>query len=731
MSSRSFSRTASGASLLDGGSTTHPKAAHGFSKQGSREFSSGLQVSMRDPIKEITVITSESSQALSGRDSMHEWTSSQEGSRENIFGNSTLTSNRDSSHRDHLALPMNAGAFARTPSATPRSPRGPRNGTAFGLSSDELRRVPPRALSFSLSAAIGTPMSEWIVPVSEEPDIPAIAPINHVENHPSGTRFVLLHGGAGVFRYPSGSPCVVMSVCHLGVSAAIWEDAPSPALLATYNPATMLTCYHPNATCRFSSNATGYSMFDLDGTETTAEWDSARTLALQLAPDVRVRSVGRAELELVLAFRALPARILLTARPPTVAAPAPAARPTSQPATPSLVRASFSVTPIASTTIFVAATATPSALPPSLPLPAIAAPAAPAPLTAPPTPAASAHHTSTAQAHTGPRESASGPAGSGGDATLVFDPGTASLLLPVDDPLLDRIRSRASTLVELINKEIVIESSVMVVYVPTPVLTQLFTPTHPPTHPPIHPPTHTPPTTKPSPHPHALAPTHTCMHAEPSLPLTRCDQPPTSPQRRLTCFSSPTIASVIRSSRAVRSAPARAMSPFLSSPPPRREGPDIVCPTRMAFAAGAGRMRACLCDARRIPTLPAALARRFLERCFEQSPEQFILVYVAGPDDNPMERVLLTHYSHQHACRAQPCAHATVDALRIVRAAGEGSTPCVGRLLIYYQMRLVFSDTRLDGRGFTQSDFGNQLARTRRDARQGLALPAKYGIVAE
>eukprot|EP00048_Salpingoeca_helianthica_P007314 m.108899 g.108899 ORF g.108899 m.108899 type:complete len:667 (+) comp14292_c0_seq5:493-2493(+) len=666
MSSRSFSRTASGASLLDGGSTTHPKAAHGFSKQGSREFSSGLQVSMRDPIKEITVITSESSQALSGRDSMHEWTSSQEGSRENIFGNSTLTSNRDSSHRDHLALPMNAGAFARTPSATPRSPRGPRNGTAFGLSSDELRRVPPRALSFSLSAAIGTPMSEWIVPVSEEPDIPAIAPINHVENHPSGTRFVLLHGGAGVFRYPSGSPCVVMSVCHLGVSAAIWEDAPSPALLATYNPATMLTCYHPNATCRFSSNATGYSMFDLDGTETTAEWDSARTLALQLAPDVRVRSVGRAELELVLAFRALPARILLTARPPTVAAPAPAARPTSQPATPSLVRASFSVTPIASTTIFVAATATPSALPPSLPLPAIAAPAAPAPLTAPPTPAASAHHTSTAQAHTGPRESASGPAGSGGDATLVFDPGTASLLLPVDDPLLDRIRSRASTLVELINKEIVIESS-----------------------------------------------------------------PPTSPQRRLTCFSSPTIASVIRSSRAVRSAPARAMSPFLSSPPPRREGPDIVCPTRMAFAAGAGRMRACLCDARRIPTLPAALARRFLERCFEQSPEQFILVYVAGPDDNPMERVLLTHYSHQHACRAQPCAHATVDALRIVRAAGEGSTPCVGRLLIYYQMRLVFSDTRLDGRGFTQSDFGNQLARTRRDARQGLALPAKYGIVAE
>lgn len=633
----------------------------GTLKEGSRDPSSSSLLAR--PVGEITVFASESSHSMSRHEPAGpEWLSSSEGSRENLLA-SGVSSSRDSAHRDLLTLPGNGTGtlgFGRSPSVTPRTPRGFSRGASqlppqTHQQKDSDERKQPRSLSFSLSAAAGTPMGDWVLPASEQGEEPEIVPLNHVENHAGGGRLVLLHGSAGVFRYPSARPCVALSVRHTGVSAAIWDDASPATLLASYCPATMLTCYYPDGFCRLTSSVSGYIFFDRDGAETHCEWDPSRTLALQLGPDVRVRSVGRASLELVLSYRALPVRIVLTAVPPLLPdPPAPSMpQPLAQPlhtrttlsrathprSSPSLGSSSSSATP---TAVNVATTST--------------------------------------------VDTAVGVSGAG-DASLVFDPGTDTLSLPVDDPLLDRLRARTLSLLDLLREAAASLS-------------------------------------KP-------APTH--------APLS---------QRRNTCFSSPASAATIRPDRAVRSAPPRGLS--LSSPTPTlygqpqpriREGPNVVCPTRIAMSTGPGRMRTCMCDARRVPTLSSfAAARTFVTRCNEQCPDQFTLVYVIPSGDAALDPVLLSVYAQQHACRAQPCAHARGDPLRIVRLAvnetgsggGAGVSSALlhsrGRLLIYYRQRLVFADARLDGRGCTQADLANQLARTRRDAKQGLALPVQYGL---
>lgn len=114
-------------------------------------------------------------------------------------------------------------------------------------------------------------------------------------------------------------------------------------------------------------------------------------------------------------------------------------------------------------------------------------------------------------------------------------------------------------------------------------------------------------------------------------------------------------------------------------------------------------------------------------------PTQLILVYLPGPTSphtpSVLEATLNLAYEDQHRSRAQPCAHASSDDYRIVRhphtpgLAFAGVPDC---LLIYCNQRLVFANHILDGHGCQAHDLASQLRRSRRDAEQGLQLPADF-----
>lgn len=184
--------------------------------------------------------------------------------------------------------------------------------------------------------------------------------------------------------------------------------------------------------------------------------------------------------------------------------------------------------------------------------------------------------------------------------------------------------------------------------------------------------------------------------------------------------------------RAVSSAPALRFEARSEARPP------ALCPARLAASRGltlgpgpwGGGVpdlgRVCLCTTRRVPLLPAHVYDAFLRAV---PPTQLVLVL--GPDPPPdLEAAVEGEYRIQHRSRAQPCAHASVDAFRIVRHPGSPApllAAARGAMLMYYGGRLVFAGAVLDGRGCTPEHLRRQMVRTRRAAEQGFELPHDLG----